>query len=331
MRIYQRHRLIAILALWSPWTFFGHPAPASEIKDGQNYRAEEAVGAGGALMVFRKQGNEVVGISYTPYWHACYHGSLDGSTIKVKDAVFQNKDLQTKEFSYEPVSESVRDRFIEIRFVNYEPFPNPGALIPTPSVIVDRDVLSLNECAKHFGGPVQTGPCNDANLQPTLETGDEIKYFLTSVACRKRESKNCGIDNVFKVMLATPSSIAPVKDIGKPQTVKNCGILVLKSFTVGLMGNNLIKTEIDSERYAVTNYTMPGHVFYPGRVIRWLVDMGDRIDINTQGLGAESFPKTIINIGTVKVPYRSVWDTADDELRDALLKNLKIPKTKPTL
>ncbi|MES1243873.1 MAG: hypothetical protein ABUT39_19870, partial [Acidobacteriota bacterium] len=225
MVIYQRRKLVALLALWSI-SIFCHQAQAAALKDGQNYKAEEAVGAGGSTMVFRKQDGEIIGIAYTAYFHACYHGSLDGNAIKVKEVVSQHEDGGT--FSYEPLLESVRDRFVEISFTNLQPFPNPGALLPTPRRIVDRDVLSLNECSTYFNGVAP--PCNDPRLKEATKNDGEIKYFHTGTVCRRDESPNCTLAKVFEVMIASPSAIAPIKD-GPLQRVENCGILKLKAFT----------------------------------------------------------------------------------------------------
>lgn len=323
MDIYQRHKLMAFLVLWSLSIFFYHPAEASELKDGQNYRAEEAVGAGGATMVFRRQGAEIVGIAYTAYFHACYHGSLAGNAIKVKEVVSQDEDLGT--FSYEPLLESVRDRFVEISFTNLQPFPNPGAILPTPKRIVDRDVLSLNECARHFNGIAP--PCNDPRLKEAMENDGEIKYFHPGTVCRRDESPNCTLAKVFEVLIASPSAIAPIKD-GPLQRVENCGILKLKAFSGILKLNqratNEIKTVIDRERYTVTNYTLPGHAFYPGRVVRWLVEVDGRIDINTQGLGKEDAVREIINIAAAS----HIWEEANRELDSAVCAKLKICKAR---
>jgi hypothetical protein len=333
---YRSSRNLFILTLVSLCAL-SHPSAAAskkktevKIKDGKNYRAEEAGRPmSGALLVFRKQGTETIGIGYNPYMGVCYHGSLDGSVIHVREAVFEHTDFQTKEVSYEPItSESDQNRFKDIKFYGLEPFPNPAAILPTPSNLVERDVRSLNECAKHFGAAnEEAAPCNDPNLVATMKAGDTIKYTHTSIACRKEESGNCTIDNVFRVLLGTPSAIAPVKDIGTPQEVKECGILILRSFTKGALGNNKIKTKIDFKNHAITNLTMKGHVFYPGRVVRYLVEVDGRIDINTEGLGAEGKWKTFVNEEAATVPYISVWDSADNELRDALLRKLGIPIT----
>ena len=328
----QLRRTIGIFACSSLCAAFANSAPASkraeiEPKDGKNYLAHEAGQAYGALLIFRKQGTEAIGVGYTSVWTVCFHGTLSGGKIKVKESVFQNTN-RTKEVSYEPVFETYRDRLVEIGFYGLVPYPNPRALLPLPANVIERDIRSLNECARHFAGTEETGPCNDPTLLPTMKTDGSMKYFHSGIACRENESPNCTLDKVFEVMLATPSAIAPVKDIGTTQEVKECGILILKSFTKGFRGNNKIKTEIDFKNHSVTNYTMKGHVFYPGRVVRYLVEVDGRIDINTEGLGAEGSVKKLINIGAANIPYGSVWDTADDELRTALTERLKIPKTK---
>lgn len=319
---YQRRSFVAVVLIgFSVLLPSGVDAETSmlELRDGQNYRGEEARGAGSALLVFRKQDASVIGIGGTPYGSVCFQGTLDGSEIHVKEIADQDYDLRTKESVFKPARADDRDRFAVIRVIGVEPFPNPRALLRTPQGVVERNGRRLDQCAEHFGSAKVAGPCNDPELVPALQTGDKVKYFHPGVACRLSESPNCTAAKVFEVLVATPSAVAPVKD-GLAQTVTDCGVLVL-------MGDNKVKTEIDREHYIVTNYTMPGHVFWPGRVVRFVVEVDGRIDINTQGLGNEGHLMTMINVGAAMVPYFSIWDTADDELRKALREKLGIPIT----
>jgi hypothetical protein len=289
------------------------PAFLWPLHDG-TYRAYEANHPmHGGELTFRKRGENVLGIFATPGGVMCYQGTLSGTTILVADVVRRQEDYATKVVTFVPVFESDRDRFHPLQFgADVDPYPNPFALLGTIPYILERDRKWLNECAKHYREPEEEPfPCGDPALVNTQLNEGPIKYLESGTVCLYNESKACTVENVFAVMLDTPGAVAPVKDIGHPQTVTDCGVLVLES--IPGIAENRVRTEINYKHHLIRNYTLPGHVFYPGSVIRFVV-LGDYgINVNTEGLGTEALAPKTAN----KIAAPAVWKHANELLRRA--------------
>jgi hypothetical protein len=153
-----------------------------------------------------------------------------------------------------------------------------------------------------------------------------MKYFDSEPVCTWYQTHACTVENVFAVLLATPAAIGPLrKDVGQPQVVEDCGMLLLES----IGADNRIRTEIDERHHLIRNYTLPGHIFYPGSVIRFVVDINNRVDINTEGLGTENLLKKSVNEAFALF----IWKRPNQALRDAFFAKYAPqakPKKKPT-
>jgi len=157
-------------------------------------------------------------------------------------------------------------------------------------------------------------PCEDEALRGTDKNeGSEPKYRESSTVCTITEKPQvvnlirisggaCSVKNVFDVLIRTPSAIGPTTDDDQP--VENCGVLTL-------MGSNKIKVEIDEERHRVSNYTLPSHEFYPGRVIRQIVQDGNKVKVITIGTGTLKQPMKAVNWATAP----AIWLAADERLK----------------
>ena len=155
-------------------------------------------------------------------------------------------------------------------------------------------------------------PCNDPRISTSYDQGNPNYHKYVNpptVICRKNESAICTVDKVFELMLETPSAIAPVSP--QRQVIISCGELSLMTFPVNLAGyDNRIKIVIDKAQHSVTNYTLPGHMFYPGQVVRHVVELNNAVQIETTGEGTGDFRWFNLFFGA-----ELVWPGADDALR----------------
>jgi uncharacterized protein YegL len=202
-------------------------------------------------------------------------------------------------------------------------------IVNTVGIGPDQDAALLCSLAEHNGGVYvrdgkvacqskMAGPCNNPELRVTTLNDSPIpKYtFRSSPICDNRVSRRCSVDNVYKVMLRTPRAVAPVKDIGRPQSVTHCGMLILQAFGGG---DNRIITGLDAAQHSVTNYTLIGHAFYPGRVIRQIAIDGNMVTVLTMGTGTEEWIRKVAN----KTAAPFIWEISDDALKHAVEEDLK--------
>src|SRR5262249_54060101 len=99
---------------------------------------------------------------------------------------------------------------------------------------------------------------------------------------------SCNVDTVFRVMQQLPIAVAPVSPLYE-QHLRHCGRLHLATEPLDLFGyDNQVTTYVDDERHSVTNFTRPGHVFYPGQVTRQVVERSGHIVVRTIGTGEDS-------------------------------------------
>jgi hypothetical protein len=76
-----------------------------------------------------------------------------------------------------------------------------------------------------------------------------------------------------------------------------------------LTGGDPIKTAINNISLSITNYTLPGHIFYPGEITRSVVELGDSIAIWTVGRG--NGPYKALN----ELVAPQIWGSADRQLK----------------
>lgn len=155
-------------------------------------------------------------------------------------------------------------------------------------------------------------PCDDETLRPAMKTAKQwptyIDPFPTTICEVKDDPDNCTVEKVFELMIGTPAAIGPAKD-PESQTVEDCGILLLDAFTDPLLPKkyerpNPIRVDIDEEHHRVTNYTMPDHVFWPGLVIREIVERNGKIGVKTTGYGHEDvIKKWLVNLPTAGLAW----------------------------
>jgi hypothetical protein len=143
---------------------------------------------------------------------------------------------------------------------------------------------------------------------------------LTSI-CNVRQSKYCTVENVFRIMLQTPGAVAPVVDSVRPADIQNCAVVQLITDPANLIGyDNKIRMVIDPGHYSVTNYTLSDHVFYPGNIVRQIINWNGTIAIQTIGEGVGCYKAANIAGGIL-----AIWPKADAALKQAVAKELGVP------
>jgi hypothetical protein len=82
-------------------------------------------------------------------------------------------------------------------------------------------------------------------------------------------------EKIFNIMISQMQYVAPTINT-EPITQGKEVILFL---------DNPINISFDTKNYSVVNHTLPGHIFYPGRVIRTVIEIEDAIAVKTVGEG----------------------------------------------
>jgi hypothetical protein len=150
------------------------------------------------------------------------------------------------------------------------------------------------------------------------------EYQDSTEMCKRSQSPACTVENVFNTLLHTPAAIAPVISTVQAKDIQSCRVLELRSCPGS---DNDIRIVIDPAQDSVTNYTLPDHIFYPGEVMRRIVDHSGAIEIETIGKGVGCKKAENIEGATCKI-----WPDADQALRVAVWKelNLGVPPPVPT-
>ena len=75
-----------------------------------------------------------------------------------------------------------------------------------------------------------------------------------------------------------------------------------------LSGGDPIKTAINNITLSITNYTLPGHIFYPGEVTRSIVELDGSILVWTTGSGTGEYKSLNESVA------RDIWGSVDRKL-----------------
>ena len=75
-----------------------------------------------------------------------------------------------------------------------------------------------------------------------------------------------------------------------------------------LTGKNPIRTTINSNDYSITNYTLPGHIFHPGKITRRVTETNNAIAVTTIGEGVGDGKKFNMWVAP------DIWTSADGRL-----------------
>lgn len=157
-----------------------------------------------------------------------------------------------------------------------------------------------------------TKPCNDDRIINTYnkQSPNYHSYSLYSVICEKSQS-GCNRENVFRTMLSQMRFIAPTSS---SVPVRDCRVSMLERVWP-LSGADMIKTTINNIALSITNYTLPGHIFYPGEVTRSIVEMDGKILAWTTGSGSGEYKA--LN----EYAARDIWGSVDRKLAREIAAN----------
>lgn len=161
--------------------------------------------------------------------------------------------------------------------------------------------------------PCTVHPCGDKSIVTTFDRGNEDAYHWYEIkskpVCSELTNKACTLDKAFKVMLAHPDTVAPVTS--NREVIRDCGVVSLQTLAFRAVNyDNVIRTAVNMAAHSVTNYTLPSHMFYPGFVVRKLVEENHSIVVDTIGTGSGSFRD--LNVEGAKTV---IWPEADEKLR----------------
>jgi len=257
---------------------------------------------GMATTSYQKTGAVVRGTLYNGFRNICYQGTLHGNTVRNDRLVLLDLDFKTR-----PPTQRAINMLSE--------YP-VGRLTTAPLPVTLTFDVPLQVCLEYFKSkPIEDlppAPCDDETLRPAMKTANQFPTYLdlipTTICEVEDDPDNCTVEKVFELMIGTPAAIGPAKD-PESQTVEDCGVLVLDAFTDPLLPKryempNRIKVDIDEEHHRVTNYTLPGHVFWPGLVIREIVERNGKIGVKTTGYGHEGIiKKWLVNLPTAGLAW----------------------------
>jgi hypothetical protein len=200
-----------------------------------------------------------------------------------------------------------RGRNLLFDFVSSDPDSGCGfdrGLKFTVSATLSRNNLTLENGSYQINNS-QAGvftaalvhPCNDDRISDDYNKNysNYHHYSLTNGICSKT-LKGCTKEKVFQTMISQEQFIVPSPLDDKP--VVHCRE---KTLPVG----NPIRTTINSSDYSITNYTLPGHMFHPGKITRRVIETNNAIAVTTIGEGIGDYKKFNIWVAP------DIWSRAD--------------------
>jgi hypothetical protein len=205
-------------------------------------------------------------------------------------------------------------------------------------------VYSISRAAQaliivYFTSPEAGHPCNDPTIKNEYSKSNpryhrfenpEPPKYPGVVICNKKQ-KGCDKKTVFDTMISQASFVAPTLPWQEHNPVRSCALRLLfpaPGLTDGPLSNvptviisNWIRTQINPQKYSITNYTLPGHIFYPGEIRRTVIDTGSAIQIQTVGEGVGEYKEMDVIISKI-----FLWDEIDRHLRDEVQSVLSLQK-----
>ncbi|MGZ5440320.1 MAG: hypothetical protein ACXW4P_03935 [Thermoanaerobaculia bacterium] len=285
---------------------------------------------------FVQRGSKVTG--FVDVWVVyCFQGTLNGDVIDVQQARERQEDkmeeplprLLPVPYRLLPVPPQSEYMFRSLKIT--------GPVVPAAPTGIEggregarswdgNSADLLDGCLKYFSIATEP-PCDDPELRATVPTaGTEPTYppSRTTVCVISDEPQKigdvlvpgsvCSVDAVFEVMSTTPAAIGPLNEDGRKQVVTDCGALSLES----TITPNMIRTQIDAATHRVTNSTLRGHIFYPGQVMRQIVETDGRVEVLTIGHGSAD----PITKGLNRWHGPGIWEKVDEELLRAFAKSM---------
>jgi hypothetical protein len=181
-------------------------------------------------------------------------------------------------------------------------------------------------------------------LPPPTSGVDEHHYVVTNPICSSLKDASCTAANVFSLLrefpatvdeghevntcdvtyLPSPLASSILKRIGATGILTLAGVLPISSsclsdlWTLLTSAGGDITTYVDTSALSVTNVTLPNHPFYPGQVVRSVIQDNGIFYVQTVGTGTG--PNACWNTGSASSIFwftvpPLIWDPVDDEIR----------------
>lgn len=158
-------------------------------------------------------------------------------------------------------------------------------VVNTVGIGPDQDADLLCQIARHTGGfyvkdgeiVCHGGICEDPETRAFFNPHPDNNYHQyneETTVCLTTQ-RGCTPELVFRTMISQVRLVAPTDE---KAPVADCGSAILPP-------QNPIRMTVDESAMSVANYTKVGHVFHPGRVVRTIAKVGNRVVVRTFGQG----------------------------------------------
>lgn len=160
--------------------------------------------------------------------------------------------------------------------------------------------------------------CNNKEITDGFNSG-HIEYHCYDFAYKICEQihPSCNVQLVYNTMLSNASFLAPTDS---QVEVTNCTDLLLNTipYWFNWSNRNPVTTTVEDNN-KIINYTLPNHMFHPGKVIRQISSMDGSIWVRTTGEGTGRLKW--INNNSLFMKYL-IWRPVDKRLKKAVKKLL---------
>lgn len=145
-------------------------------------------------------------------------------------------------------------------------------------------------------------PCMDERIVDIYESKNPNYHFYSNanLICTKTQI-GCTRQTVFNMMISELRFIAPSMSSAP---VANCQENLLMGIKY-LSSGDPIRTTVNNPFLSITNYTLPGHTFHPGKVVRRVQEINGAIVVRTSGFGIGDYKKFNENLGP------EIWGVTD--------------------
>ncbi|MEO0583033.1 MAG: hypothetical protein AAF135_12495 [Bacteroidota bacterium] len=146
-------------------------------------------------------------------------------------------------------------------------------------------------------------PCDGTQLQQAFDSTHSRyhHYRVVQKIAPQEGAQALGIKAAFAHFISDIQHIAPVpKRVHGP--VNSCDTVFV---IVALKRSNPVLTQIDTVHYSVISYALPGHLLYPGVVIRRIEESDHQLFVITESWGEGRLPRLNERLST------RVWQTVN--------------------
>jgi hypothetical protein len=142
-------------------------------------------------------------------------------------------------------------------------------------------------------------PCTEPRIITSYDSNNPNYHYYdhSNIICNNTQG-GCNRENVFNTMISQMRFIAPTTS---SVPVRHC-----RETTLPI--KNPIKTTINDKSYSIINYTLPGHMLYPGKIVRRVEETSNAIVVRTIGTGMGGYKEFNLKAAP------QIWGSADRQL-----------------